>query len=240
MSNVYLIRHGQAGTRDAYDSLSALGAQQAKLLGEYFAAQGIRFARAYSGDLRRQRETADAVSFGYGKDAFPEIASDPAWNEFDLERLYRDLAPLLSTADPAFRTSYEAMRKELHESTGAAEAPVRRRWMPCDTALVEAWIRGQHSYAGESWRKFCQRVTMAWENMNHVGRFDNIAIFTSATPIAISTARCLHLSDQGIMKLAAVLHNASFTLLQFRDKTARMFNFNAAPHLPSPELRTFR
>ena len=54
MSVLYLVRHGQAGTREDYDSLSHLGRTQARLLGEYFKAQEISFAAAYSGSLARQ------------------------------------------------------------------------------------------------------------------------------------------------------------------------------------------
>jgi len=39
LSTVYLVRHGQAGTREAYDSLSELGQRQARLLGEHFISQ---------------------------------------------------------------------------------------------------------------------------------------------------------------------------------------------------------
>ncbi len=65
MSRVYLVRHGQAGTREAYDSLSELGRRQARLLGEYFVSEGIQFAAAYSGALVRQQETACEVSAVY-------------------------------------------------------------------------------------------------------------------------------------------------------------------------------
>ena len=44
MSAVYLIRHGQAGLRHNYDALSDLGRTQARLLGEYLAAQKIQFS----------------------------------------------------------------------------------------------------------------------------------------------------------------------------------------------------
>ena len=59
---MYLVRHGQAGTRDAYDSLSDLGKRQARLLGEHFVSQGIEFAAAFAGALSRQRQTGEAVS----------------------------------------------------------------------------------------------------------------------------------------------------------------------------------
>lgn len=240
MSNLYLIRHGQAGTRDAYDALSPLGLQQSELLGRYFASQGIRFAAACSGELRRQRQTGEAVRAGFNREDFPKITSDPCWNEFDLDRLYREMAPQLCAGDPEFRRSYEAMRAEVGESAGAPDSPVHRRWLPCDTFLVNAWIAGRHVYDGESWEQFRRRVTGALRGMNHVRRHENVAIFTSATPIAVSTASALDVRDDRIMTLAAVLHNTSFTVLQFRDDRVRLFSFNGTPHLSAGEQRTFR
>jgi broad specificity phosphatase PhoE len=61
MSRLYLVRHGQAGTRKAYDSLSELGRRQARLLGEYFVSEKIHFTGAYCGALVRQEETAAEV-----------------------------------------------------------------------------------------------------------------------------------------------------------------------------------
>jgi hypothetical protein len=52
----WVVRHGQAGTREAYDSLSELGERQTRLLGEHFISQGIRFASAYAGAVTRQHE----------------------------------------------------------------------------------------------------------------------------------------------------------------------------------------
>ena len=59
MAKLFVVRHGQAsfGAED-YDALSDLGRQQARWLGDYFAERGIRFQRAMSGSLKRQRDTA--------------------------------------------------------------------------------------------------------------------------------------------------------------------------------------
>src|SRR2546421_7898786 len=75
MSSVYLVRHGQAGTRDSYDSLSELGRRQSRLLGEYLLSQGIEFTAAYSGALLRQQQTAVEISTAYARATlpFPEI-----------------------------------------------------------------------------------------------------------------------------------------------------------------------
>src|SRR5579863_6504927 len=108
MSRLYLVRHGQAGTRKAYDSLSELGRRQVRLLGEYFVSEKLCFAAAYSGALQRQWETAQEVRAVYRESGapFPEIVQEPDWNEFDLAHVYQALAPLLSAEDPGFASQY--------------------------------------------------------------------------------------------------------------------------------------
>ena len=184
MSSVYLVRHGQAGTRDDYDSLSGLGRRQSRLLGEYFLSQGIEFTVAYSGAMLRQQQTAAEVSSVYTNAAvpFPELISDSQWNEFDLARVYREIGPLLCEEDPEFRSEYEDMRREVRQSAGSHEAQVHRRWRPCDTKMVEAWIEGRFTYGGETWSQFCERVAECLGKLSAMPRQANILAFTSATP----------------------------------------------------------
>jgi broad specificity phosphatase PhoE len=240
VSSVYLIRHGQAGTRDAYDSLSALGRRQARLLGEYFASQGIKFAAAYSGELLRQRQTAEEVRAGYGAVEFPELTIDSAWNEFDLNRMYQELAPRLCEGDAHFRCEYEALQQRIQADGGELGSSVHRRWLPCDTTVVNAWMDGTLGYGGETWEEFRRRVGACRASSHFAQGRERIAVFSSATPIAIWVGLSLDIEDGRLMKLAGVLHNASFSMLQLRNNDLRLFNFNATPHLASPELRTFR
>ena len=239
MSNLYLIRHGQAGTRKAYDSLSELGRRQARLLGQYFASQGLKFAGVYSGELSRQLQTAEGVRTAYGE-GVPGVAIDSGWNEFDLDRMYRELAPQLCAADPEFRREYEAMRIQLQEDDARLADDVNRRWLPSDSSVVSAWISATHRYSGETWQQFRGRVSAAQQRLSSAQRGENIMVFTSATPIAICTGLALDIGDERLMKLAGVLHNASFTVLQLRNDGMRMFSFNNMPHLTSSDLRTFR
>jgi broad specificity phosphatase PhoE len=242
LSSVYLVRHGQAGTRDAYDLLSELGRRQSRLLGEYFLSQGIEFTAAYSGAMLRQQQTAAEVSTAYAKAAipFPEIVVDKQWNEFDLADVYREIAPLLSEADPEFRSEYEEMRRQVRESTGVHDAQVHRRWRPCDTKIVEAWIAGRFSYSGETWNQFRERVAALRLKLNDAPRQTNILAFTSATPTAILTGLALDITDERLRQLAGVLLNASYTVLRQRGQHLHLFQFNAVPHLSAPELRTHR
>jgi len=238
VSNLYLIRHGQAGTRGAYDSLSDLGCRQSQLLGHYFRSQDIRFTSSFCGEMCRQQQTAREVKAGYG-DGFPDVIVDSGWSEFDLDRMYRELAPQMCAGDADFKHEYEAMRQQLSASREEHDAGVHRRWLPCDTAVVNAWIRNDYPYAGESWQQFQKRVAACHSRMSS-SRHDNVAVFTSATPIAIWAGLALDIADERVMKIAGVLHNASLTIIQIRDDKLRLFMLNATPHLVSKDLRTFR
>jgi broad specificity phosphatase PhoE len=240
MSRVYLVRHGQAGTRKAYDSLSELGRRQARLLGEYFVSEKLCFAAAYSGALQRQWETAQEVRAAYRESGapFPEIAQEPDWNEFDLAHVYQGIAPLLSAEDPEFARQYDDLVAQARAAAEQPEANVNRRWLPCDIQIVQAWMRGQHPYDGESWVAFRERVT-GFRMKLEVDRDENIVVFTSATPIGVWAALAMEIQDERAMRLAGVLHNASITLLRLHGGDLRLHSLNGVPHL-GPDLRTYR
>ena len=244
MSNVYFIRHGQAGTRDAYDSLSDLGRRQARLLGEYLVAQGIEFAAAYAGGLTRQQQTAAGVAAAYAEAglAFPELSVETGWDEFDFHHIYRELAPLMCEDDEEFRREFEEVSEELSASAGDHAAEVHRRWRASDTKVVDAWVGGRYTYAGETWGQFVARVSACRPGAGGLGKQprENVAVFTSATPTAIWTGRALGVSDEHVRRLAAVLLNTSYTVLQLRAEETLLLTFNAVPHLHSPDLRTRR
>jgi broad specificity phosphatase PhoE len=244
LSNVYFIRHGQAGTRGEYDSLSELGRRQARLLGEYLAGQGVEFAAAYAGGLLRQRQTAAEVAAAYadaGLD-FPEPTFDAGWDEFDFHGIYREVAPLMCEDDEEFRREFEEVSAQLSASAGDHGADVHRRWRTSDTKVVEAWVGGHYPYAGETWEQFVARVSSCRPGSagSGTGPRENVAVFTSAIPTAIWTGMALGITDGYIFRLAGVLENTSYTVLQLRGGETLLLTFNAVPHLRSPELRTRR
>jgi broad specificity phosphatase PhoE len=227
------VRHAQAGTRESYDSLSELGKRQSRLLGEYLLSQGIRFQAAYAGTLVRQQETLEQVRRAYihAGVSFPSACADPGWNEFDLGRVYREIAPQLSAEDPQFHREYEDMLEQIRISHGAHAAGIHRKWQPCDTKIVNAWICGRYRYGGETWDQFLQRVEACRLNVRTGKRDDNVLVVTSAMPIAIWTGLSLEISDQRLMRLAGVLYNASCTIMRLREAQLRLFTFNSAPYL---------
>jgi hypothetical protein len=108
LSRIYLVRHGQAGTREAYDSLSERGREQSRFLGEHLAAQDIPFTAAYTGAMLRQQQTAEELSRGYTQAGghFPAIIVDEDWNEFDLSGV---IGSLRRCSRPQIPTSAASM-----------------------------------------------------------------------------------------------------------------------------------
>ncbi len=242
MSRVYLVRHGQAGTRECYDALSGLGLRQARLLGEYFLSEQIQFSAAFAGALVRQQETAAEVNAVYRAAGvcFPEIVPEPGWNEFDLADVYRAIAPQLSAQDSEFQREYQELVKEARAAASQPEAGVNRRWLPCDVKVVQAWIRGRYAYDGESWEMFRARVIGCRVKLDTAERGDNTVVFTSATPIGIWAALAMEIHDERAMRLAGVLHNTSYSVVRLHQGNLRLHSFNAIPHLCEPALRTYR
>ena len=239
---VYFIRHGQAGSRQEYDRLSALGQDQSRRLGAWLARQAIGFDQAWSGRLARQRDTARFVRQAYQETgrSFPEIGLDARWDEFDLDAVYRGIGPQIARHDEEFRLQFE----ELEQQSRDADSRVHRAWAPCDITVVRAWIEGRYPFEGESFAAFVERVRggagLPEGPLEDRGGNRNVAVFTSATPAAVWTALALELDGRKIMQLAGVTYNTSLTVLRVDRKNVRLFQFNTVPHIDAPELLTHR
>jgi broad specificity phosphatase PhoE len=238
LSSLYLIRHGQAGLRHEYDTLSELGRTQARLLGEYLVSQKVQFTAVYSGALARQRETAREVLSAFEKSdvGAPEIVVDPAWNEFDLDGVYQAIAPRLAADDPEFQTEHQKLLRMLADEG----SPAHRAWTLCDTLLVRAWVDARYEVPGESWQQFCERIRGCADTLNSFQAGQAVAVFSSATPIAVWVGMALGLSGRHIMRLAGVTYNSALTTLHVRNGDLALYSFNGTPHLLQSDLRTFR
>ncbi|MFN0171729.1 MAG: histidine phosphatase family protein [Bryobacteraceae bacterium] len=230
MSSLYLIRHGQAGSRENYDLLSEQGKQQAARLGDYLRENGIRFAAAYCGRMRRQRETAEAALARLPE--APEIHVEPRWNEFSLEGLWEHMGPKMLAADADFARDYE----RLHSTNPGVDRVITH----CDVQLIRAWIRGDHPTPDvEPWAEFRERVEATREELLRFNSGENIAVFTSATPTGIWCGNAFSLEPRQMLRIAAVLYNTSFSTLRLRKDDLMLFSLNQTPHL-DPGMRTFR
>ena len=230
MSLVYLIRHGQAGSRDDYDRLSDIGQRQAALLGQYLCGWGVRFTAAYCGALQRQRQTAE-LALGALPGA-PELRIDPRWNEFDLEGLWRILAPRLMAEDQEFARNYELLHRN--------NPRIDRTMTVCDTELIRTWMRGSHSLNGlESWMDFRSRVEQTSSTLAAHGPDEVVVVFTSATPIATWSSMAFDRDPRSVFRIVGVLLNSSFSTFSV-NQDVRLLSLNNAPHLVDASLRTLR
>ena len=239
MSYIYFIRHGQAGSRDNYDVLSDLGQQQARSLGEHFLAQGVEFSAVIAGGMRRQVETAriarEALTEG-GLDV-PEVTTDERWNEFSLISVYRALAKRMMKEDPAFAGDIEEMQQAIARDPHTTGGAVGR----CDQAVIRAWIEQRYpDFEGESWASFRSRIQVCAADLSSNHRAEKaIAIFTSATPIAITAGAALGLTEEKMLSILGVIYNTSVTVMRVRNGDLRLFTFNSTPHLSDSD-RTLR
>ncbi|MCC6363962.1 MAG: histidine phosphatase family protein [Bryobacterales bacterium] len=236
MSSLYCFRHGQAGLRDDYDTLSETGQRQARALGDFLAARNMTFDAFYTGALNRQRQTALAIRDAYRAAGveIPDLVIDTNWNEFDLGGVYRGIAPQLAEEDPEFRREYEALERE---SADAASA-VHRRWTAADVAVVRAWIEGRYACQAESWAAFTGRVRKGLDAL--AAPRGRIAVSTSATPIGVWMGLALRLENRYIMRAAGALYNASITTFRLRGGEVHLSTFNQVGHFADPSLLTFR
>lgn len=238
MHKLHFFRHGQAGPRNDYDTLSPLGMEQARYLGEYLAREGVRFEAAWMGGLRRQQETARQVREAYLRLGvpFPELEVDPRWSEFHLYGVYKAIAPQMCRVDSEFRANYEQMLEELKDPG----AEIHRHWTACDEAVMQAWLAGRFEIDVETFAQFRARVEEALASCCAAPAEGNVAVFTSATPIGLSVARAVSLANGKFLRLVEALYNASWSVLRVRGQEPYLFSFNQIPHLIEPGSRTFR
>jgi broad specificity phosphatase PhoE len=237
LSFIYLIRHGQAGTRENYDTLSEVGQEQARLLGEYFASQKIEWAAVISGSLSRQRRTAELVCEAMRRAGVtvPDVVTDERWNEFSLLSVYKSIARRLMKDDAQFARDVvemqEAIRRDPRTTAGATGR--------CDQAVIRAWMENRFPELDveETWESFRERIHSCADTFD--GHERAIAVFTSATPIAVHAAATLGLTNEKLISILGVIYNTSVTVLRARNGETRLFTFNSVPHL-NVENRTLR
>lgn len=238
MCIIYFIRHAQAGTRENYDMLSELGEQQAKRLGEYFASQGISFSSVMAGAMQRQRHTAEIVCRGLSQAGLttPDITVDERWNEFTLKSVYEGLCDRMIAESAEFASDFAEMQELLKRDPHAVRGAAGR----CDAAVIRAWMSNRYEdYEGESWQAFKSRIISRVQDLPDGGAEQTIAVFTSATPVAIATSHALDLSDEKLLRILGVIANSSITVTQKNGDEVRLFSFNSTPHLNEAN-RTYR
>jgi broad specificity phosphatase PhoE len=227
---VYLIRHGQASFGEAdYDRLSATGAEQARVLGRTFQARALAVDAAWSGTMRRHRETGTACLNSAGLAV--AVETDAGFNEFDHKQVVERFRP--EYADHAFMMA------------DIARAPdPRRAYQQMFTQAVQRWVSGRHdSEYAESWPAFRLRSVQALERVIAVaGAKKSVLAFTSGGVITAICQHLLKMPDEHAFRLNWTLTNCGVTKVIYSPRDCYLSTLNEHGHFDvgSRELVTYR
>jgi broad specificity phosphatase PhoE len=234
MGVLYLVRHGQASGNDgSYDGLTDLGREQARAVGAELARRGVRPDLVVTGELRRQRETADELLTMLGEPAagwsVPVRKTDSRWDEYD------HLA-LLAAHEPRHRDPIA-----LATDISTAPRPGRALQDLLDTAL-RAWMTAEDraGYA-ETFPAFRARVRAALDEVNAAGRATAVVV-SSGGPISAICAGLLGVPADGWLALNRVIVNTSITAVLTGGRGASLLTYNDHAHVAGDgrRLLTYR
>jgi broad specificity phosphatase PhoE len=239
MGTLLLVRHGQARPFEKVsDQLSDIGEQQARVLGRYLIEHGRRFDEVYSGNLTRQRRTAEIVGQQFAEAGlpWPEHRMIPGLNEYDADGVMHKLIPAIAERDERFRQLLVAFEEN-------RQSPDRNRhFQKMFEVATKAWLNGELEVEGvESWQDFKTRVRLALKQILEVeGSGRRVVAFTSGGVIGTSVQMALNAPDQQALQLNWRVRNCSLTEFTFGKDRISLDMFNAIPHLTDVGLQTYR
>lgn len=214
MVELTLVRHGQAqtGAQDeaSYDSLSDLGHQQARWLGDVLRKL-TPFDRIISGTLTRQIETAQSLAL----DAVPH-QRDERLNELD----YFGLADSLR-ANQGVEIPRDIQSFALHVPQ-----------------VLDVWRGGKMDKGLETYDEFCSRIMGALHNA--AGQEGRTLLVTSTGVIATLAAIALGLDMVKKSKLFLKVMNTSVHKFELAGDDFHLAQFGAIPHLETEDRRYAR
>jgi broad specificity phosphatase PhoE len=239
MSELIIVRHGQASFLSGnYDQLSELGVEQARRLGEFWAAQGTHTTRFVVGPRKRHRQSADAIlmALNAANLAPTEIAEDDRLDEFDWDGLYRYASSTLAERDPAI-----GALKQAFES--APDITAKRRTIQHYMEAVTAqWAAGTfHEDGLETWDEFRSRVHIAVKlHTRDLPSGSRVVLVTSGGVAAVSAGHVLGLDAPRTLGLIWTLRNGALVEYLFGGDRISLSSFNNAPHLTEARHWTYR
>ena len=210
MSNLYLVRHGQAsfGAED-YDNLSELGHKQAVRLGEYFKQKGLQFDAVLTGTLRRHAQTWAGIAQGAG--LAHEPLQWPGLNEYDSHAVIEAIHP------------YKLDKPDTPEM-------YRHHFRLLKDGLTQ-WMNGVVSPKGmPTYDEFQHGVVSALEHVrkNHTG---HVLIVSSGGPISTAVGHILGTTPEKTIELNLRIRNCSITEFAYTPKRHMLVTYNTLPHL---------
>ncbi len=218
MSEMYLVRHGQASFGSSnYDQLSELGYQQALWLGQHLKDQEVKFDRVLMGSMLRHKQTAQNICEGLQLNLPLEIHE--GLNEYDFQTLIK-----------VFLTQHPEQMPTGKKSRGDFYNLLKK-------ALL-LWSQGElNGPMPESWEAFKQRVTHALSDVQNQQGSQRTLVVSSAGPIAMSLLHVLKLDSATMIELNLQVQNTSYSQLYYRESDLMLSSFNNVAHMETPERK---
>jgi broad specificity phosphatase PhoE len=239
MSNLYVVRHGQASFfAEDYDQLSQIGENQSQLLGQYWAGRNVVFDDVFTGPCRRHIETARLVGLAYQAAGLPWPAPVvlPGLDEYEAEAVLKQALPRLVDEHESIRQLNAALER------AADRAEKLRTFQKLYEVVIDRWAHGELDLPHvESWSAFCQRTHQALDQVvgtSATGR--QVAAFTSGGPVGVCMQRALGVSHRTTLQLAWMVRNGAFSEFLFSGERFTLSRYNAFPHLDDGEHLTYR
>ena len=236
MSDLYMIRHGQASFgEENYDRLSPTGVVQAGIVARQWVSIDRKIDAIYVGSMKRQADTADALVCAYqDKQMFvPEIIIDAAFDEYDSGSVFEGQLPAMIEKDPSISEKLPDIFSN------------KRVFQLLFQEAMNRWVSGDYDAPGvTSWCDFKQRVQNGIHGvMQTQGAKKTVAVFTSGGPISVVVQKALDLTDQMAMAQSWQVMNASVTWFKYNARGIALAGFNDIGHLElenDKDLLTYR
>ncbi len=210
MTEITLIRHGQANNTATdelgYDSLSDLGRQQIRWLGDHMRSSGERFDRIYAGSLTRHQQSAAE----WGAEA-GAVETDPRLNEL----------------------RYFELSEQMHEQFGLPAPTSQEGFLEHLAQTFAAWQADKIEGASESFHDFQTRVSDVLHEI--AGRGERAIVFTSGGLIGMATRVAMGLELGAFTRAILPIMNSSVHRFAPHSAGLMMTQFNAVPHLEHPD-----
>lgn len=239
MSSLLLVRHAQASFfADEYDQLSAVGEQQARLLGEFWIRGQFRIDAVYVGPRQRHQQTAEAVATVFQAAAipFPKPVVLSELDEYDLGGILECLAPSLARNDNEFAALLERQR---HGVTNEEQA---RNFQRMFEPLMLHWLAAGDACDGvESWPSFQSRVQRGLKAItDSADRGRHVVTFSSGGFIGTAVQLVLGAPHQTALDINWRIRNSAVTEFVFNRERISLDTFNSTAHLADPAMMTYR
>ncbi len=236
MGTLYVVRHGQASLfTDDYDRLSDLGRRQARTLADHWLRHDLQFDAAWSGQLKRQVDTAAEVAAAYAEagKGFPTPRQSVGLNEYPADEI-------MATLGAALRQRDERVAKLFRAAESASEGTERyRHFHRLLEAVINCWVRGEHEpdEVPLPWQQWSDGIrSTLLEAMSDARKGAAIALFTSGGVIGVTVQSVLEAPPIKAAELNWRIYNGSVTRYTFSGARVSLDHFNDISHLPSDQL----